>query len=484
MLRAKKKKRKARGKKIKKKCIDERETLTYEQEILDNNRQLARLRTRNQELEEAAGQVKEKFRQLEEDRSDVIAHLKRNLEEKIKESKELAERLSAVEELRKDELAVYKKKEEAMQLEYRTMENNLSAEIKLAAGKLNALEDWRLARIDLLQKFEIQEKEIAEQEKRHQEELYEAEKSVIIGKAMMKKEMEERLNTLDASLRKATSMRVAEATHRAIRENVTLNHELDVLERTCRELKVTSNENKEVERILRLQCELFETESKVTLQMAMKQRNTIHKLANDIQSMMLHYGQVERDNARIVEYERIAEDFKEQTRKMEQKIEFLKRCILKTRNDKEQLLLNVREREKVLNGLKSLLNRARSCIKEALELEGDISCENYCASHLKQQLLQNLWEILEDDNITSIMHHTVSQIENIDCRYSEGNLGLVVPAKTCKCKKEEDKEENIQNYSTEGESSENFEERQPSCVYSDISSDIRSPEESITNFQL
>lgn len=43
MLRSKRRKRKGKKeKKAKKKCIDERETLSYEQEILDNNRQLAR----------------------------------------------------------------------------------------------------------------------------------------------------------------------------------------------------------------------------------------------------------------------------------------------------------------------------------------------------------------------------------------------------------------------------------------------------------
>lgn len=53
----------------------------------------------------------------------------------------------------------------------------------ILAGKLNALEDWRNARAELTQKFEIQEQQIAEQEERHAKTLYEAEKSLIIGKA-------------------------------------------------------------------------------------------------------------------------------------------------------------------------------------------------------------------------------------------------------------------------------------------------------------
>lgn len=45
-----------------------------------------------------------------------------------------------------------------------------------------------------------------------------------------------------------------------------------------------------------------------------------------------------------------------------------------------------------------------------LQLEEDISNENYYALDLKQQLLQCLWEILKNDNITSIMEHTASQV--------------------------------------------------------------------------
>ncbi|XP_033329965.2 cilia- and flagella-associated protein 157 isoform X1 [Megalopta genalis] len=478
-MKEKGKKRKGGKKKVKKKCVDERETLSYEQEILDNNRQLARLRTRNEELEKEAEQVKEKFRQLEEDRSDVIAYLKRNLEERIEESKELTERLAALEELRKEELSAYKKKEEAMELEYRTMENNLSAEVKLITGKLNALEDWRIARVELMQKFETQEKEIIKQEQINQEKLYEAEKSLVIGKAMMKREMEERLKALAVTLRKATNLRVAETTNRAIRENIALNLELDSLVKTCKELEITSRESKEKERMLRLQSELFETESRITLKTAMKQRDAIHKLANEFESMLLYYGQAKRDNDQIATYELIIEQLKQKCEKIEQKIQFLKRCVLKARDDKEQLLLQVDKKDKELVGLKSLLNRVRGCIMEALELEGDTRGQDYCASQLKQQFLQCLWEILDTNNIINVLEHTVSQIENITCRYAEGDLGLIERPKISRCKTEE-KKDTVED-SVQTKSSDHSVEKEPSLPDSDISSSIHSPVESISN---
>lgn len=52
-----------------------------------------------------------------------------------------------------------------------------------SAGKLNALEDWRLARLDLMRKFEVQEEEMTKQEELHKTRLYETEKSVIVAKA-------------------------------------------------------------------------------------------------------------------------------------------------------------------------------------------------------------------------------------------------------------------------------------------------------------
>lgn len=78
--------------------------------------------------------ITKKFDQLQEDRSDVVAHLKRNLEEKMEEARELNERLSALEELRKQEQAECKEKEKEMELEYRTMENTLTAEVKLTGN--------------------------------------------------------------------------------------------------------------------------------------------------------------------------------------------------------------------------------------------------------------------------------------------------------------------------------------------------------------
>lgn len=76
-------------------------------------------------------ELAKKLETLTEDRSDVIAHLKRLLQEKTDHAHELSERYQGLDELRKDENVAFKKTEETLQSEYQTMHMNLTAEVKL-----------------------------------------------------------------------------------------------------------------------------------------------------------------------------------------------------------------------------------------------------------------------------------------------------------------------------------------------------------------
>ena len=81
----------------------------------------------------------------------------------------------------------------------------------------------------------------------------------------MQTELEKRLSELAASFRTASGLRLAEATQRAVRENVALQQELDALLRHCRELNDTMQDCRENERDLRLRSALYEAEAKLAL---------------------------------------------------------------------------------------------------------------------------------------------------------------------------------------------------------------------------
>ncbi|XP_067211464.1 cilia- and flagella-associated protein 157-like isoform X2 [Linepithema humile] len=404
-------------KKVRKKCLNERETVSYEQQILDNNLQLSRLRSRNEELECEVKTVTKKFEQLKEDQSDVVAHLKRNLEGKIEEARELSERLLALEELRKQEQSEYKKKENAMELEYRTMESNLSAEVKLAAGKLNALEDWRLARLDLMHKFEVQEEQIGKQQELHKTTLYETEKSVIIAKAKMRKEMEERLKQLAQDFKEATNIRIADVTHNTIRRNIALNHELNSMLKVCQDLEMKSTECKDNDRMLRLQCELFEAEAKIALDNMIKQRHAMHELAQGHIDLALEYGRTQRENARLNNYEQLIDEYKARCVTSEEKAKMLEERMEEAKKAKENVLIEVRNKCKKYNKLNNILNEAKRCVWEALELQEHVCTSDVCTSccaDQKQKIIYSLQNILEKYDISDIITDEALQMVNIE----------------------------------------------------------------------
>ncbi|KAK2587377.1 hypothetical protein KPH14_003094 [Odynerus spinipes] len=425
-----KKKRADRDKKNKKRpWLNEKETLSYEQQILDNNRQLARLRSTNEELECDVKIIKEQLTKLEEDRSDIVAYLKRNLEEKIEEARELHERLSALEKLRKEELASFKKKEKEMELEYRTMENNLSAEVKLAAGKLNALEDWRIARLDLMHKFEVQEQQLKEQEERHKQALHAAEKALIVGKAKMQREMEERLNELAENFREATNIRIADTTHRAVRENIALNQELDMMLEICRELHANTVDYKEAVKMLKFQADLFEAETNITLNKTIEQKKIITNLTQDCHDMDDKYVKSMRFNQYLLNHVAILEDYKKRCAISEKKIRILEQHVQQVKESKAIILEKVHIKQQEFDNQNKILQEAKQCIMEALQIQEKLSAEDVCTScyvDLKEKVLLSLFNILQKQPIPSMLSHNISeQEEEIECQYQKGSLGLL-----------------------------------------------------------
>ncbi|XP_060829746.1 cilia- and flagella-associated protein 157 isoform X2 [Bombus pascuorum] len=362
-----------------------------------------------------------------------------------------------------------------MDNEYRTMENNLSAEVKLAAGKLNALEDWRLARLDLLQKFEKQEQEMAEQEKRHEEELYEAEKSVVVGKSVMQKEMKEHLQILSERLLKAVTLRITEVMNRAIHENVALNRDLDKLLKTNRELDAINIERKKTEQTLRLKCELFETETQIILNKTLKQRHAIHQVVEEYESLIMYYGQVQRSNVRLKQLQSILENIiKRKDALLDKEMKQYEKNILMARNENKRLVKLIQNKEKELDALKTILNTATIFLNEALQVTEKAYNNQQCLGKMAPQLLQSLMEILQTETIISAVDYSASEIDNIDCKYTLGSLGLIEPIKEGKVAKKEKKD--IQEEVQEEESLKDL-EHISSCLLSDISSSVSSPKE-------
>ncbi|KAJ8716855.1 hypothetical protein PYW07_003482 [Mythimna separata] len=261
-----------------------------ELQLTDLNRKLARLRQtvldyeiRNEELQKA-------YDQLDEDRADIIAYLKKTLAVKNDENAELKEKVKNLEELREIETAEFNETVNELERNFTNMKDQLSSENKLLAGKLNTLEEFRAIKEDLMKKYEKQERAYQEQEMYYKRIIYNTEKKFIIGKDRLKKEMEEKLLQLAQQFQDGSEMKIAASTHRVIRENIALNNQLDSLLMTQAKVAEQNEKFREDEKAARCAKEVAEEERDKAINKSIVQLKVIDQLTAAFENVKKQTG--------------------------------------------------------------------------------------------------------------------------------------------------------------------------------------------------
>ncbi|KAG8230993.1 hypothetical protein J437_LFUL003951, partial [Ladona fulva] len=224
---------------------------------------------------------------MDEDRADVISYLNRVVQEKSDEIAELQERVEGLQKARQQESEAFEKRIVVLEHEAKVTQEQLTSEIKLLSGKLNALEEFRIQREELMQKFKQQEKQMEEQELTHKKMLYEIERKFIIRRDRLKKEMEASLQELSSQFRNTTLKQIAANTQRTIRENIAINKELDILLNHTFESSKATEELLQAQRNTKLQLKSAEFERRAALSKSNKLVKDLSKLKSDVERLKL-----------------------------------------------------------------------------------------------------------------------------------------------------------------------------------------------------
>ncbi|KAL3278750.1 hypothetical protein HHI36_016278 [Cryptolaemus montrouzieri] len=423
-----------KGKKGKKKVEKPEGALTevdktfYELTITDLNRKLARLRSTNNDLEEKNGALNEKLTKLDEDRNDVIIYLKRILQERNDEIGELKTGVTKLQEALEQDKEECTTKTEQMENDYKQMHEQLTSEIKLLEGKLNALEEFRLQREDLMKKFEAQEGEMEEQEIRHKRALYEIERKFIIAKDKLKKEMEARLLQLSTEFQDATEIRIAATTHRVIRENIAVNNELDEMLTVHKRLFSENQEMKHRDRTLKQQSQLHCIEKNKALSKVRVQGKVIDQLTAEHESMKT---KLERFKNIEIEIHNTREDhYKAQLKaqSLENKIRILEQNLHSARCAIATLETQSSYYQAEAIRLEEVLLEAVGSIKEATKVQKAQKITDRATLAVRREnLLNHLFKLMITAKDTKIKMPSVASVSSTESVYKKGDLGFVPP---------------------------------------------------------
>jgi DNA repair exonuclease SbcCD ATPase subunit len=237
----------------------------YLAQIRDLEGRIDRYQKKCDELEVKNAEFRQQFDQMEENKRDIVAFIKKKLDEKVDEISDLNDRLVGLQQSKDQDREVFEQQLQQLRTEYRETKDQLTSENMMLSGKLASLEEFRAQREELMSQMAKLEALIAEQASIHQEEIYNLEKKQVIDKDRLKKEMVTRVNLVAAEFRKASNRQMAETTKRTIRENVAISAQLSKMSDKTMELISGNDELKSRERHQRQMMELLQaTELELT----------------------------------------------------------------------------------------------------------------------------------------------------------------------------------------------------------------------------
>lgn len=421
----KEKKADKKGQKETKDQISAVDKTYFEITINDLNNKLINLRKRNADLEEKNVELETQMAQLDEDRADIIAFLRRTVLTQTSNIKDLEEKLLELAKVRADETERFQNIINDWESKYKAMHEQLSSEIKLLAGKLNYLEEFRLQHDDLMAKFDQQDRNLKEQEQRHKDTLYELEHKQIAEKVRLKNQLESRLLQLSTEFARTNQIRTAAHVQRMTRENIALNNELDQLLCTVERLNSENKVMKTKHAEKRQRRESVTEENAHLMEMCQKYLKIINRLTTECERLKSDAKNAsESDKLR-----RLAEIRETASRKELNESKSKLDTIQTTLNQqKQECITHVEIDAKHQREIAHLLDILRKLKKK---LNATMNCTDAASFEIqRQQLLTELMQILTNvqeindtsaDKMTEIVDEMMPLTEKM---YRKGKIGI------------------------------------------------------------
>ncbi|KAJ8723109.1 hypothetical protein PYW08_003021 [Mythimna loreyi] len=398
----------------------------YELQLTDLNKKLARLRQAVDDFEIRNEELQKAYNQLDIDRADIIAYLKKTVANKSEENLELKEKVKDLEELRVIETTKFQQTVTELESNFTKMKNELSSENKLLAGKVNTLEEFRAIRDNLMKKFEKQERAYEDQEMKYRRIIYNTEKKFVIGKDKLKKEMEERLLQLAQQFQDASEMRIAASTHRVIRENIALSNQLDSLLSTQAKVAEQNDKFREEERASRCAKEVAEEERDKAMNKSIVQLKVINQLTaafENVKKQKAFYEKKQFDKeihqTKIHKLTKDNENLSLRVRILEQN---LHAALAEQNESVVETAKLLREREK----FKNILKESAFAVQAALKMDQWSILDPSREIMDRGTVLKNILRVISQyrEAATAESMESLISLSNI---YEKGDLGIEVP---------------------------------------------------------
>uniref|UniRef100_A0A8C3WQT7 Cilia- and flagella-associated protein 157 n=1 Tax=Catagonus wagneri TaxID=51154 RepID=A0A8C3WQT7_9CETA len=206
---------------------------------------------------------RQEFEQLATNKKEIVAFLKRTLNQRVDEITDLNEQLQSLQLAKEMEKDAFEAQLAQVRHEFQETKDQLTTENIILGGKLAALEEFRLQKEELTEKFMLMEEQLQKQEREHKDYVHDLEKKSVLDKDRLRKEIIQRVNMVATEFRKVATSQMWDTTKRAILENNTMTLQLAKISQQGLKLLQENEQLRGTQDNLCQQLELLENSQKV-----------------------------------------------------------------------------------------------------------------------------------------------------------------------------------------------------------------------------
>ncbi|XP_069741843.1 cilia- and flagella-associated protein 157 [Narcine bancroftii] len=403
----------------------------YNIQVQDLEIRVSRYQRRLDELEVTKIDSDEKQEQLTKDLQDVIAYLKKGLNQRNDEIADLNDKMVGLMQAKENEKGTYESQLSQLRQEFQETKDQLTSENMILAGKLDALEEFRVQKDDLMAKFAVLEQQLKQQEEAHSDIIYNLERRAVVDKDRLKKEMIARVNTVAAEFRQISKKQVAETTKRAIRENVSISNQLGKMSDKSMKI-IKENDELKVEAMKQWRnINILEENQKDLIRKNLSNQKVMKMLMEKCKRQQKSLGECMQQEKMVQQLELMIKNLEAQNESLRNEITSLKNELETKQSylENQKALMEQEEKhrkqvEKVLSdaayGLKDILLDSTECTNEVVPAVGVNKTDSeMVVSTDRSQIMQKLLLLL---NSAAVLGLGPSPLEFINSEHIPGNL--------------------------------------------------------------
>ncbi|KAM8943975.1 cilia- and flagella-associated protein 157 isoform 2-T2 [Lycaon pictus] len=366
----------------------------YHIQIRDLEDRLARYQRKWDELAVQEKLFRQEFEQLANNKKEIVAFLKRTLNQRVDEITDLNEQLQSLQLAKEMEKDAFEAQLAQVRHEFQETKDQLTTENIILGGKLAALEEFRLQKEELTEKFESLEDQLRKQESEYKDYVYNLEKKSVLDKDRLRKEIIQHVNLVATEFRKVATSQMWDTTKRAIVENNTITLQLSKISKHGMQLLQENEQLKGIQDKLCKQLDLLENTQKVMARHSRGHHKIILMLTEKCREQEQGMAEAEQLRLQLSQLEQSLGQLQQDNQALRSQRDQLNLQLEKQQAEAQQLQQELTKEQKVQASLETALAQATFFLQDILQRQPDEEDGDFDVMFQLQQRKEMLQQLL------------------------------------------------------------------------------------------